>query len=218
MEKTSFDAESTQTGCLPPWQVALVFAFHTVLEEAAAQLGVPAHDLVGQPVAQYIAAQVHVKGGGHPTPRTVQLVVARCKSPDWYPGKPQLMKEKSGRPPVYTEHQKREVARVAMSLKRKLIAPTPRRVRARLPHVTRNPQSGEPMDKKTIHTIFRRRCYDDDDDPEDTWVYQQSPAQDMLPSEVKPLRVACARHILETTNAKSWHSPVAIDPCYHLLP
>ena len=218
MDHPSFMPESTQTGWLPPWQMALAFAFHTVLEEASAQLGVPAHELVGQPVAEYIAKQVYVKGGGHPTPRTVQAVVARCKSPEWYPGKPPSMKDKSGRPPVYTEHQKEEVARVGMSLKRKRIAPTPRRVRARLPHVTRNPDSGEPMDKQTIHGIFRTRCYDDDDDPEDTWVYQQSPAQDMLPSEVKPLRVACAGHILRTTNAKSWHSHVAIDPCYHLLP
>ena len=39
---------------------------------------------------------------------------------------------------------------MVMSLKRKRIAPTPRRVRARLPHVTRNPDSGAPMDKTVV--------------------------------------------------------------------
>ena len=116
------------------------------------------------------ATRVQVKGGGRPTPRTVQQVIARCRDSEWCPGKPAATKEKRGRPLVYTEHPKAEVARVGMSLKRQLIAPTPRRVRARLPQMARHPTTGDPMDKKTIHAIFKTRCHDGERQPQDTWV------------------------------------------------
>ena len=85
MAAEDFCPESTQEGCLPPWQVALAFAHHTVLERMAETRGAWPHELVGQPVAEFIAAQLEVKGGGHPTPRAVQKVIARCKDPSWYP-------------------------------------------------------------------------------------------------------------------------------------
>ena len=70
------------------------------------------------------------------------------------------------------------------SLKRQRIAPTPRRVRQKLPALTRNPETGKPMDDKTIHAIFKTRCYDDlEDDP---WQYLDSPSQDVLADELKP--------------------------------
>ena len=53
-----------------------------------------------------------------------------------------------------------------MDLKRKLVKPTPRNVRARLPNLTKNPETGQHMDDKTIHGIFSTRCYDEtEDDP-----------------------------------------------------
>ena len=74
------------------------------------------------------------------------------------------------------------------------------------------------MDKKTIHGIFKAGCHDGEARPEDTRVYQHSLAQDMVPEALKPLRMACAKHILRNTHANSWCSHIAIDPCYHLLP
>ena len=102
-----------------------------------------------------------------------------------------------------------------MELKRKLVAPTPRRVRSRLTQLTKNPVTGKPMDDKTTHTIFKTLCYDDEED--DPWQYLPSTAQDYLASELLPERVSCAQKIKKLLNANSWYSHVSIDPCYSLL-
>ena len=83
-----------------------------------------------------------------------------------------------------------------------------------MPRLSRSPSTGEPIDKKTIRGIFKTRCYDGEARPEDTWVYQHSLAQDMVPEALKPLRMACAKHILHNTHANSWCSHIAIGPCY----
>ena len=98
---------------------------------------------------EYIAKQVTVKGGGHPLARQIRRVVARCQDPEWYPGKRTEARKGAGAPCSYTAKQKEEVARVAMDLKRQLIAPTPRRVRARLPGKTQHPQGEGRMCGKT---------------------------------------------------------------------
>ena len=117
---------------------------------------------------------------------------------------------------MYSDHQKAEVARVAMDLKRKLIAPTPRLVRARLPQIARNPSTGMPMSNKAIHSVFTTLCFDEDED--DPWQWLPSPAQDYIPESLKPLRVKCAQHILKEFSSSAWYSHVAIDPCSSLLP
>ena len=70
MGAVNFGPDSTQLGLLPPWQVALAVAYHNVLETMASEHGAMPHELVGQPVTQYIAARLQVKGGGRPTPCT----------------------------------------------------------------------------------------------------------------------------------------------------
>jgi len=212
----SFTPGDTLEGELPPWEVAKAFAFHTVLQKAAEVLGTPAAELVGERVDEFIAKQLTLTGGGTPCARAVRKVIAKCREPSWYPGKPSEKRAGAGRPPAFSEHQRQEVARVAMDLKRKLVAPTPRKVRARLPEVSRNPETGSRMCDKTMRTIFTTLCYDEDED--DPWQYLPCASQDMLPSELLPLRVAAAKHVLRTTNPQSWRSHVAIDPCYSLLP
>ena len=140
--------------------------------------------------------------------------LARTQRPGWYPG--QLRAASPGRPPVYTEHVKNEVARVAMDFKRKRMEPTPRRVRARLPLVTCHPDTGKCMSPGTMRTIFTSRCFDTRVD--DPWLFLPTTAQDYLPSDMKPQRVACARHILRHFPPGAWYNHVALDPCSTLLP
>ena len=71
------------------------------------------------------------------------------------------------------------------------------------------------MSNQTIHRIFSTRCYDETED--DPWQYLTCVSQDVLPSELPPLRVEAAHHILRTTTATTWRSHVAVDPCYTLL-
>ena len=208
----SFDPEGTREDHLPPWEFAKAYAFTQAIEKIAEHTGTEPADLPGCCVDDFIASQIRLASGEHPSPRAVRSLIKRCKDPTWYPGK--SVARSPGRPPVYSDFAK--IARVGMATKRTLTAPTPRRVRGRLPQLTKNPETGKPMDKKTIHAIFKVRCYDEAED--DPWQYLPNLAQDMLPSELKVPRMSCARHILSHVHAGSWYGHVAIDPCYSLLP
>ena len=215
MSLPCFRAEGTRDGELPPWEIAKGYALHCVLNQASEVLGVPCYEMLGQRVDEYIAQHLVLKGGGNPTPRAVRKVVQRCSDPTWFPGKPSEQRLKAGRKEVFSAHQKNEVARVAMDLKRNFIAPTPRRVRARLPQVSRNPVTGLCMSDKTMHRIYSERCYDETED--DPWIYLASPSQDALDPKLKPLRVCTASHILANFPASAWFYQIGIDPCYSLL-
>ena len=96
MADASFYPESTRPGRLPPWEIAKAFAFSQVLKQVAEHLGSTPAELVGMRVDDYIALQLQVQGGGHPSARAVRDVVKRCESKDWYPG--QRCGESAGRP------------------------------------------------------------------------------------------------------------------------
>ena len=153
-------------------------------------------------------------GGGSPSERAVRALVARCQGTDFYPGRPR--ENAGGRPPSATEHQRAEVARVAMDLKRRRLAPSPARVRAVLPRLTLNKETGEPLSDRILRDVFKTRCYDETED--DPWQWLPSASQDYLQEKVKPLRVRTGRHILSNFHPNSWTSHVAIDPCSSLLP
>ncbi len=107
-------------------------AFSIVISHVSTVLGQHAHELLGKRVDEYIAEQLTLAGGGRPTPRSaVHEPVAKCQNGKLYPGKPR--ENPGGRPPSITEHQKNEVARVAMELKKRKINPSPALVRAKLP-------------------------------------------------------------------------------------
>ena len=214
MASPAFDSHDMQDGKLPPWEIAKAIAYHTVLHDISANWNCPCHELIGKRVDDYIAERVFLKGGGHPTGRSVRKLVLKCSDTAWFPGK--APERTGGRPLLYSKHQKAEVARVAMELKRKRVAPCPRRVRARLPSVARNPETLKPMSNKAIRGIFKTLCFDTHEG--DPWQWLPSPAQDYLPESLKPLRVACAKHILTNIAPGAWHNHVAIDPCSSLLP
>ena len=132
-------------------------------------LGLPAHELLGESRDKWIAKELTLKGGGCPSDRTVRKTVTRCSKPDWYAGK--VTGCKGGRPPTYTEAQKARVAQTAMALKRSLMKPTPSGVRAKLPRLSLNKETGEPMSKSTIYRAFVTRCYDETED--DPWVFMR---------------------------------------------
>jgi hypothetical protein len=212
--EAKYSPGSTKDGYLPPWEVAKAQAYAEVIQEMASHMSIEPSEAVGKRVDDFIAERLTLKGGGNPTPRAVRKVLKRCADKEWYPGKPPG--NKGGRPAVFTQHTQEEVARVAMDLKRQNLAPTPRRVRARLPRKTLNPDTGGHMSDEKVRTIFRTICYDADED--DPWVYMPCLSQDFLPDALKPLRVACGKHIQEHFAAGAWAHQVAIDPCSTLLP
>ena len=179
------DRANVQNGRLPPFEVAKAHAFQMALLAIGEHLAASPADLFGERVDDSIARHLTLQGGGRPKARAVRKVLAKVKDATWYPGKqPHNM---GGRPPVITEHQREEVARVAMEMKRRRVAPTPRRVRARLPAVCVNKETGLPMSDKVIHDIYRTRCFDDTED--DQWQWLSLLSIELLPDESRSRRV-----------------------------
>ena len=106
--------------------------------------------------------------------------------------------------------QKKEMARVAMETKRKLVRPTPADVRAKLPRLSMNPETQEAASDWTIYKIFHSLCYDEQED--DPWVYMHSPSKDFLSDSMKQNRVTFATNFLEYIPTGAWATQVAIDP------
>ena len=205
--------DNTPDGMLPPFEVAKAYAFELVLQTMQKHMGKSCKSLLGEEKGSFIARHLRLKGGGHPGRAAVFKAIARCKAPTWYPGK--VLGERTGRKPVFTEHQKAEMARVAMETKRKLVKPTPADVRAKLPRLSLNPQTKEPVSDWMVYKIFHTMCYDEDED--DPWVYMHSPSKDFLSDGMKAHRLSFANHYLEHFTSGAWSSHVAIDPCITIL-
>ena len=204
----------TKVGHLSAFETCKAFAFHVALEAIAKQLERPAYDLLGKRSHVWIADQLTLKGGGSPSERAVQAAVAKCKEGSWRPG--QGESKAGGRPPIFSAKQKKAMAAAAMRLKRKILRPTPARVRAKVPRSALNAETGETASNWTIYNIFKTMCYDEAED--DPWQYLPTVTKDYLPEAMKPKRVAMAHHILDTMSAAACANHVAIDPCSSLLP
>ena len=208
--------ERTQIGRLPPWELAKALAFHTVIAAVCEHLCQTAPEPLGKRADAYIAEQVTVVGGGHPSERAVRAAVVRCRSSAYYPGQPR--KDGAGRPAVFTEHQKDEVARVAMNMTngKRPMQPSPARVRAVLPKLLVNPANDKRMSDWSIREIFKTRCYDEDEN--DPWDWLPAGAQAFLtPTDIEK-RMQCAKYIVAIYPVGSWVNHVAIDPCSTLFP
>ena len=114
----AWSPQGTKDGALPPFEIAKAYAFDVVLQQMTQHFGQSCWMLLGVDKRKFIADHLHVKGGGHPGTTAVENAIAKCKNGEWYPGK--VSGQRRGRKPVYTEHQKREMARVTMRTKRKL--------------------------------------------------------------------------------------------------
>ena len=207
------DAE-TKVGHLSPWETCKAFAFYTALEAISKQLGQPAYALLGQRAPAWIAEQLTRKGGGCPSERAVLAAVSKCQQTTWFPGQGEA--KSGGRRPLYGAKQKKALAAAAMGLKRKLVRPTPARVRAKARRSSLNPETGEPASNWTIYNIFKTMCFDESED--DPWQYLPTVTKDYLPQAMKPKRVLMSQYILETMSAAACANHVAIDPCSSLLP
>ena len=211
---TSMSPKHTKEGTLPPFEMAKAYAFEQVLSHIQKHLGMTAHQLLGEDKAAFIARHLDLQGGGKPGRRAVFKAIRRCRTPEWFPGR--VSGTRTGRPPVFTQHQKKAMSEAAMETKRRLVRPTPGRVRAKLPRLCLNPETQTPASNWTIYKVFHTLCYDERED--DPWAYMNSPSKDYLSDGMKRIRVVFAEHFLQQTHASAWRGHVAIDPCITILP
>ena len=210
----TLSADNTPKGRLPPFEVAKAYAFEVVLTQMEKHMGKSACVLLGEDKGDFIAKHLTLKGGGHPSRQSVFQNLQKCREKGWYPGK--VFGERTGKPPALSQHQKEEIARVAMETKRKLIRPTPSLVRAKLPRLSLNPDTGSPISDWSIYNVFHTMCYDESED--DPWVYAYSPSKDYLSEGIIKARALCGQHVLDEFPAGAWSNHVAIDPCISILP
>ena len=210
----AFSADNVQKGRLPPFEVAKAYAFDVVLSQMEKHMGKSACVLLGEEKGSFIAKNLTLKGGGHPTRQAVFQAIRRCQEKGWYPGKG--MGKSTGRKPDISEHQKTELARVLMEGKRQLVKPTPAYARAKLPRLCINRATDAPISDGTIYTIMHTMCYDESED--DPWVYMYSPSKDFLSDEMKKSRCGFGEYFLEHFPTGAWSNHASIDPCISILP
>jgi len=116
----------------------------------------------------FISKRVKKIGGGCPErPAISKLLDKIDEDRDWFPGK--STQEQHGPQSAITPTFQAIVARSAMIRKEQGSEITYPSMVAANPVALLNPDTGEPVGKKRVYSIMRERCYDYEDDPEDTW-------------------------------------------------
>ena len=211
----ALDPTNTPEGKLPPFEVAKALAFEAAITQIEKHTRKSCWELMGMGKKKFVATQLKVVGGGHPTTRAVSKQWTEAKQDGkWFPGK--KPSNQGGRPPQIPQAQKQAIADKAMELKRQMVAPTPEKLRVLLPKASINKATKNFISDDTVYKVFKTMCYDETED--DPWHYLPSVAQDCLTDEMKPKRVNTAKHVLTNiTEIQAWNF-VAIDPCLSLLP
>lgn len=123
----------------------------------------------------YIAGKLKKKGkgklGGHPSSQALGKLFAKLDAdPDWFPGKSD--RTTFGPASVITPTNQAIVAKSAMAMAARGEEPTYPSLVAKNKVALLNPETKQPVGKKRVYAILEERCYDDPDDPEDTWKHR----------------------------------------------
>ena len=122
----------------------------------------------GYGMLTFISKRVKKIGGGCPSHSAISQLLEKIDADrDWFPGKSR--QERHGPQSAITPTKQAIVARSAMIRKEQGAEITYPSMLAANPAALMNPDTGEPVGKKRVYSIMRERCYDDEDDPEDTW-------------------------------------------------
>ena len=211
----ALEPANTPEGKLPPWEVAKAIAFNDVIIRMEEHTGKSCWELLGEGKKKFVAKRLKTVGGGHPTERAVTKHWTKAnQDATWHPGK--KPDNQGGRPEQITPAQKQAIANKAMELKSEIEAPTPEKIRVCLPRRTINKKTKEPISDATIYRIFKTMCYDETED--DPWHFLPSLQQDCLTSDMLPLRVKTAEHVLNEITENAAFNFIAIDPCFSMLP
>ena len=165
-----------------------------------------------------IASKVTKVGGGHPSGEAVRQTVNKINDdPDWYPGK--HSEESRGPKPALSGAARHSIKRSAEAMKAEGLEPTYGLVCARCPNAVRNPETGEPVDKKVVYNVFRSDCYDPG--AELPWGYESRLQKVALSEDAMAKREAWADHMLhEVGHTDGWYYRhlLWIDFCHSILP
>ena len=166
-----------------------------------------------------IAEEVTKVGGGHPTKQAISdLAAAVAADSNWYPGKVTEMANKRGPKPKFAVLKRKQVAKSAMSLKRRGLEPTVAAVQLQTPAAATNPSTGDFFTAPTISRVFKELCYDDS--PADPWAHTKPYQKTALPKELIAARLRWASRIKQLARKPSWYfeNCIWMDPCNTVIP
>ena len=185
---------SGKVGCLSPMAHSKTWALCTVCQE---EKGVHFSDAE-------IASKVTKVGGGHPSKVAIFYLRRRWESdPGWHPGKASPEAQTRGPKRTFTLRRQRAVAQCAMSMKRQKLEPTAQAVVAACPAATKNPNTGDPYDKKVILKVFRTLCYDNH--PSHPWGHVTPVQKTALSPEQQAARLQWSRTLLADGRTAGWY-------------
>ena len=99
------------------------------------------------------------------------------------------------------------------------LEPTYPLIVARCPNAVRNPETGEPVDKKVVYGVFRSMCRDEEG--AETWDHVARQQKSALAPEVMQKRKDWAAYMMnDIGHTAAWYfrHVIRIDLCYSLLP
>ena len=137
---------------------------------------------------------------------------------EWFPG--QCDRETYGPAPAINGTNQGVIARSAMTMKDKDSEPSYPQLVATNPKATLNPKTKRAVDKKVVYNILRKRCYDDPDDPEDTWAHGVRHAKNALTPQEMEVRLTWFLLMLKLAHRAQWYYQKIVwtDLCNSILP
>jgi len=199
---------SGKHGSLSPWSQATVAALLRLRQKGKIDLGYDA-----------IAKEVTKVGGGHPSKQGIALMNAVLDHDRaWYPGKVSENARKRGPKPVFAEKSKVQVAKSAMSLKKRGLEPSVPAILTQTPKAAKNPRTKRFFSAPTIAKVLKERCFDER--PEDPWVCVNPCSKTALPPEVIVARAKWAKTLRRNGRTAQWYfnNCIWLDPCNTVIP
>ena len=167
----------------------------------------------------WIAERLTKVGGGAPTNVSVKDLLAKIDDDEeWFPGK--QYGEKRGRKRVLTGVKALAVVNCAQAKKAKGGDPTYGHICGNCTEAVINPSTGKPVDKRAVYTVFRERCYDDEEHPENTWANRARLARTAITEQMRLRRYNWAAWMLTLRHTCEWYfmNLVWVDICNSVLP
>ena len=152
---------------------------------------------------EYIAGKVEKVGGGHPGGDAIMKFFQRVdEDPRWFPGK--SAQQRRGPASAITPTNQAVVARSAMAMKERGQEPTYASLVAACPQALTNPTTQEVVGKKRVYAILEERCYDDPENPDDTWEHNSRYSKVALTETAKRQRFDWGLHEQGRNRQPAW--------------
>ncbi|CAK0801209.1 unnamed protein product [Prorocentrum cordatum] len=136
--------------------------------------------------------------GDHPTSQSIKELFERVDAdPEWHPGK---LAEGGlrGRKRALRGPKQTAIVAAAKRLKKQGEEPTYAAIAAACPTAALNPDTGQPVDKKAVYTVFREACFDEGAD--DPWDNRPRLSRNALDDVSKRRRWDFAKHVISLSH------------------